>query len=107
MLHDSMRNQLGEQQRSTVAYVASQISIKEFASRLRTLELIASSLSSIGLEHQESLQLELDRQLIGQRLFNAGIWMTDRNGTAIAVSIRQPSRIGVNYVPTVTTISEP
>ena len=96
MLHDSMRNQLGEQQRSTVAYVASQID-KEFASRLRTLELIASSLSSIGLEHQESLQLELDRQLIGQRLFNAGIWMTDRNGTAIADSIRQPSRIGVNY----------
>lgn len=38
-----------------------------------------------------------DQQTIAQRLFNAGIWATDRKGTIVADVPHVPNRIGTNY----------
>ena len=96
MLRDSMQNQLGEQQRSTVAYVATQID-KEFVDRIETLELISRSIDAAQLAQPDALQRNLDRQVIAQRMFNAGIWATDRNGTAIVDTLQPRARIGTSY----------
>ncbi len=96
MLRNSMQNQLGEQQRSTVAYVATQID-KEFVDRIETLEQIGKTIDASQLAQPDALQRNIDQQMIAQRFFNAGIWATNRSGTIVADIPHVPNRIGTNY----------
>ena len=96
VLHNDITNLLGEQQRSTVAYVAGEID-KEIDNRIKGLELIAASINSARFTVPNAVQDQLEQLLVLQRLFNAGIWATDAVGTTIADVPRSSGRLGVNY----------
>jgi len=96
VLRDDITRLLGEQQRSTVAYVAKAID-EEIDDRIKTLELIAASIGSVQLTTPGALQSQFEALLVFHRLFNAGIWATDAEGTTVADIPRSTGRIGVNY----------
>jgi diguanylate cyclase (GGDEF)-like protein/PAS domain S-box-containing protein len=96
VLRDDITNLLGEQQRTTVAYVAAEID-KEIDNRIKELELIAASITSARFTEPGAVQEELEQLLVLQRLFNAGIWATDEEGTTLADVPRSTGRLGVNY----------
>ncbi len=95
-LRDDIADLLGEQQRSTVAYIAGQVE-KEIGTRFTELESIAASISSTTFLKHEALQDHLERFHFAPQIFNAGIWATDAEGTAIADIPLISGRIGVNF----------
>ena len=96
VLRDDIATLLGEQQRTTVAYVAAEID-KEIVSRIKGLEIIAASVTRARFAVPGALQNQLEQLLVLQQLFNAGIWATDAEGSAIADVPRSTGRLGVNY----------
>jgi signal transduction histidine kinase len=96
-LREDMRRQLGEQQSSTVSFVAAEIN-EELESRLRVLEKVAGIISPAILGNPEALQALLEQRLILQGQFNAGVVAMDRDGTALADVPLSAGRIGVNYL---------
>ena len=96
VLRDDIANLLGEQQRTTVAYVAAEID-KEIVNRIKGLEIIAASITRARFTVPGALQNQLEQLLVLQQLFNAGIWATDAEGTTIADVPRSTGRLGVDY----------
>ena len=96
LLRDDITQLLGEQQRSTVAYVARQIE-KEIGTRFKELEFIAAEIDSAALSRPEALQDHLERFHFVLQIFNAGIWVTEADGTTIVDVPRTAGRIGVNF----------
>ncbi|MEI7613850.1 MAG: EAL domain-containing protein [Betaproteobacteria bacterium] len=97
VLHEDMERQLGEQQFSTVSYVASEIN-GQLEDRLKTLEQIAQTIDFAMLSHPPALQKSLDQRIGLHAYFNDGIMAYGKDGTAIAVSPTNKERIGVNYL---------
>ncbi len=96
MLRASMQHTLGEQQLSTVSFVGAQIN-QELKARMDALELIAGAVDAPLLDQPEALQKYVEARPILQQLFNAGVFVTRLDGTAVAEAPRI-GRVGLNYL---------
>ncbi|WP_428826045.1 EAL domain-containing protein [Azonexus sp. IMCC34842] len=96
MLHNDMQRLLGEQQVSTVTFIAAEIN-RELGDRLSALKATAKIISPTVLSGPTTIQDFLEQRPVLQNQFNGGIAVLDRTGTAIADVPRTAGRIGVNY----------
>lgn len=96
MLRMDMEAMLGDQQLSTAALVAANINT-ELSERLSALEKIAADFQDEELESPERLQGIIERRPAFSLLFNAGYYVTDAAGTAIASVPVEAGRVGINY----------
>ncbi len=97
MLRIDMERMLGQQQLSTVTYVAAQLD-GELNERIKALEMIARAIDPATLDAPDTLQSFLDQRFVLHNLFNAGINAYRHDGTTIATSPIVPERIGLNYI---------
>ena len=97
MLRIDMERMLGQQQLSTVTYVAAQLD-GELNERIKALEMIARATDPATLDAPDTLQSFLDQRFVLHNLFNAGINAYRHDGTTIATSPIVPERIGLNYI---------
>ena len=96
-LHESMRKQLAEQQRSTVSLMADQFD-DELRHRIQALETIAALLPPNLSGDAASLQSSLAQHPLLQTLFNGGTFITRADGTAVASLPTGALRVGLNYL---------
>ncbi|MCX7166209.1 MAG: ATP-binding protein [Rhodocyclales bacterium] len=97
VLREDMQRLLGEQQFSTVVFIASGIN-DELKERLGVLEKVAGNLRPAMLDDAASLQSFIEQRLILQQEFNGGAFVTGRDGTTIASVPLSAQRLGVNYM---------
>ena len=97
ILREDMQRVLGDQQLSTVSFVAAEIN-DELSDRLVALERIAREISPSLMASPDALQKQMEQRLILQILFNGGILVTGPDGTAIADVPLSAGRIGTNYM---------
>ncbi|MEI7431588.1 MAG: cache domain-containing protein, partial [Betaproteobacteria bacterium] len=97
LLREDMGHQLGDQQFSTVKYVASEIN-GQLEDRLKALELIADAISAPLLANPANLQKFLDQRIVIHSLFNEGEMVLNQAGISIAASSMTNQRIGVSYM---------
>ena len=97
MLREDMGRQVEAQQSSTVSLIAAYIN-DELDSRLRALEKVSGRLSGAMLADKAALQAYLEDRPTLQDLFNAGVYVTDIAGTAIASVPVSIERIGVIFM---------
>jgi diguanylate cyclase (GGDEF)-like protein/PAS domain S-box-containing protein len=97
MLHEDMQRLLGEQQFASATFIARDLD-QELGDRLHALETISGRLHPTELDNASGLQKFLEDRTIFQGLFNAGVVIYRRDGTAIAEVPRTGERIGVNYM---------
>ena len=97
MLREEMRQQLGDQQFSIVSVLAAHIN-EELESRLTALQAAAGTVTPAVLADARALQAHLEERPALLQLFNAGIYVTQRDGTATASSPVSAGRVGVNYM---------
>lgn len=97
MLRKDMVQLLGEQQFSTVSFVAAGID-EELNDRLSALNLIAGSVSATILKNPAALQSLLEQRQLLQQIFNAGVFVTGTDGIAIASTPVSLGRVGTNYM---------
>lgn len=95
-LQKDMTKQIGEQQLSSTALLANQIN-NDLLERQTTLEKLAEKIGEIGLDNQSQIQTFLDDRFIIKRDYNAGAYVTNFDGVAIATVPRTIKRIGVNF----------
>ena len=95
-LRDNMQKVLGEQQFSTVSFMADEVD-DELKSRVKALETVAADISPELLVNPAALQIMLEQRPVFQTLFNAGTVVTGLEGTVIADVPLAAKRIGVNY----------
>jgi diguanylate cyclase (GGDEF)-like protein/PAS domain S-box-containing protein len=96
VLRSDMQALLGEQQAASVAMLAEGIhsQVKE---RRAALELVASNIDAALLKQPAVLQKQLEQRPIFLTLFNAGVFVTRLDGTAVAEAPKI-GRIGLNYL---------
>ena len=94
-LREDMERQLGEQQFSTVSFVAAEIN-EGLALRIKTLEKVALSIDQSLLGNPAALQQMLERQVFVD-FFNAGVVAVTADGTAVADAPVVSNRRGTNY----------
>ncbi len=97
MLREDMQRLLGEQQLSTVSFIAAEVN-EQLDNRLRALEKVAASVSPAMLEDTAVLQTFLEQRPALQDLFNGGTFTTRLDGTATASLPLSAERFGVNYM---------
>lgn len=96
-LHEGMEEQLTDQQISIASIVATQVN-SALSERLTVLTKVAEKIASIPLSDRAGLQAVLESQLVIQRSFNAGTYITDADGVAIASVPSSVKRLGVSYI---------
>lgn len=87
---------MGEQQASAASFIAGNIGAA-FKDRIDALVLIASNTAAPLLDNPASVQSYLEQRPILQVLFNAGVFVTRLDGTAIA-EVPVLGRVGLNYM---------
>jgi diguanylate cyclase (GGDEF)-like protein/PAS domain S-box-containing protein len=98
ILHADMERVMGEQQFSTVSIVAAQINTA-LEEHLTSLERHAGGrIPPPMLGNAVALQARLQESPIIQGLFNAGVFVTDAHGTAIASVPVSVGRVPANYM---------
>lgn len=96
MLQDDMQRALGEQQFSTVSFIAAAVN-GELAERLQALEDVAARLGPAILQDAPTMQTFMEDLPVIPAMFNGGLIVTGADGTAIADVPFSTGRIGVNY----------
>jgi two-component system sensor histidine kinase/response regulator len=96
MLRDDMQRLLGEQQFSTASLIAEQVN-SDLSDRFAALEVIAKEAEAQLTGSPAAVQDWLEQRPILQLLFNGGVVVLDRDGTAIA-DAPSADRVGVNYM---------
>jgi len=96
-LRADMEQMLGEQQLSVVTSMAKEVN-QNLTQRLQALETLAKEMDADLLTRPAALQTRLEQRPLLQLLFNAGAFVTDLEGTAIADVSLSANRIGVNYM---------
>lgn len=106
-LEQEMLGILSTQQFSVVSLLADDID-RSVAERLRALEVLAASIDAPLLAQPERLDASIRSQAVLLTLFNWGVLVTDRHGTALLSLPYEHRRQGVNYadVPAVTRTLE-
>jgi PAS domain S-box-containing protein len=97
MLRKDMEGLLGEQQFSTVSYVAAEIN-HDLNDRLRALKTVADTVSPTILGNIAAMRTFLEERPLLQSQFNGGVIAYRLDGTAIAEVPLSAGRIGVNYM---------
>ncbi|MEY4155505.1 MAG: hypothetical protein RJB64_226, partial [Pseudomonadota bacterium] len=98
MMRQDMERLLGEQQFTTVSIVAHQVN-DALENRLKGLEnYIVEHITPTVMSDPHALQKHLEDDSIIQGLFNAGLYVADIRGFAIASIPASAQRIGVNYM---------
>jgi PAS domain S-box-containing protein len=97
VLRKNMEVTLGEQQFSTVSFVAAGIN-EDIEVRFNTLKSIAESISPAMMGNTPGLQKVFEHQLILNHMFNAGAFIARMDGTATASIPLSAERSGVNYM---------
>ncbi len=97
MLREDLQRLLGEQQFSTVSYMAAEIN-DALDQRLKALEKVAESVRPATLRDTATLQTLLEQRTTLLSLFNGGIAGLGPDGTVIADVPLSAGRIGVNYM---------
>jgi diguanylate cyclase (GGDEF)-like protein/PAS domain S-box-containing protein len=97
MLREDMERQLGEQQFSTVSLLAAAIN-EHLTDRLTAVEQVASRLTPAVLGDHAVVQVFLENRPVFRSLFSGGIFVTRRDGTAIAEAPRSTGRVGLNFM---------
>jgi len=95
-LHADIGRLLGDQQFSTVSFMAAEVD-EAVDDRLKALELVASRLTPTVMNDAEALDAFLKARPAAQAMFNAGILALDLEGKAIGDSAIPTDRLGVNY----------
>ncbi|WP_051901399.1 PAS domain S-box protein [Methylotenera sp. L2L1] len=96
-LYEDLEKELGYQQSSVASLLASQIN-EELSSRVALLNKIAEIAAQKSLSNQTELQTLLENQVAIESNFNAGAFILDANGIAIASVPLSVDRIGVSYI---------
>ena len=97
MLREDMQRLLSEQQLSTASFVAAQVD-GEMRQRLVALEEYATGrLDPSTLSDSLALQKRLENSPAIRSMFNAGLFVTGLDGTAIASVPPTYIRVGLNY----------
>ncbi|WP_176785684.1 ATP-binding protein [Propionivibrio dicarboxylicus] len=97
VLQGDMERLLGQQQYSTASYMAADIQ-EQMEVRRISLEQLATDIAPAALTQPETLPAILLRHATTGRLFNDGLIVYGRDGTAIATQPHRLERIGVNYL---------
>lgn len=93
MLRDDLQGIVGAQQFSTVTTVASELN-HQIEDRLQALQDVADDINPALLDNTAALQSLLDKQEVYLRLFNAGVFITRRDGIPIADIPVSADRLG-------------
>ena len=96
-LRADMERLLGEQQFSTVSYIAAEVN-GALSDRLAALELVAKEIDAQLMTNPAALQARLEQRPILELLFNGGTFVTGPDGTVIADVPLSSGRIGTNYM---------
>ena len=96
VLRSDMQALLGEQQVASVAMLTEGID-SEVRKRREALVLMASTIEVALIDQPAVLQKWLEQQSIFLTLFNAGIFVTRLDGTAVA-EVPTIGRVGINYL---------
>ena len=97
MLRQDMVQVLGEQQFSTVKYVAAEAD-GELQDRIASLETVAATIEPALLDDPLALQTRLEQRFDLRAQFNSGVMAFRQDGTAIAEVPLTTGRVGVNYI---------
>ena len=95
-LHGDMERMQGEQQFSTVSFIAAEIN-QELDNRVKALEAFARKITPDAIRQPAILQAILEDRTTIQLLFNNGVAAVGTNGTVIAEYPRLPGRLGANF----------
>jgi len=95
-LQQDMTKQIGEQQLSSTALLANQIS-NDLLERQTTLEKLAEKIGEIGLDNPTQIQSFLDDRFVIKRDYNAGAYVANFDGATIATVPHTIKRIGINF----------
>ncbi len=96
MLREDMQHELGQQQYSTVSFVAKQIS-EHLGDRLLALEQVAARTSAEILGSAGAMQATLEDQPVLAGLFSGGVFATRADGRVAAEVPLTNSRVGLSY----------
>jgi diguanylate cyclase (GGDEF)-like protein len=97
VLRQEMQAQLSEHQFSTVTLLAAQVNA-ELAERMEALKSAAHAITPARLADAASLQGFLEAGQVQAQLFNAGVYVTRMEGTAIASVPLAAGRVGINFL---------
>ena len=99
LLKGDMERLLGEQQFSTVSYIAAEIN-SQFEERFKALAQVTEHLkkNSKFMRSRELLQEDMEQRFILHRLFNEGDMVIDTDGLAIAATPVAKGRLGTQHI---------
>ncbi|WP_296494487.1 EAL domain-containing protein [Rhodoferax sp.] len=97
LLQEDMERLLGEQQFSTVSFVAAQVG-EELVERFDALDQIAKQAGADLTRSAPAMQTLLEQRPMLQNLFNAGTLIVGPDGNTIASVPVASGRVGVNYL---------
>lgn len=97
MLRADMQRLLGDQQSSTVSFVAAEIN-REINDRMSALKTVAGRITPEIMSNQQALQAFLNERTILNDLFNGGVVILNKEGTVDAEIAVMVERIGTNYM---------
>jgi diguanylate cyclase (GGDEF)-like protein/PAS domain S-box-containing protein len=97
LLREDMERLLGEQQFSTVSFVAAQVG-EEIGERFAAMEFTANEVDEAMMASAPALLALLENRPILQSLFSAGILVVGPDGTTLASVPVALGRVGVNYL---------
>ena len=95
-MREDIKEVLGEQQMATASLAAAELN-SGFQDRFDALRLVAKTLDSRFFDRPESVQQLVEDRLILRVLFNAGVFVTRSDGTAMA-EFPRIGRVGLNYM---------
>ncbi len=95
-MREDIQGILGDQQLATVSLAAAELD-SGFEERMGALQVLAKSLDAGLFDRPASLQQLLEQRPVLPILFNAGIFVTRSDGTAIA-EVPKIDRVGLNYM---------
>lgn len=96
-LREDMQRLLGEQQFSTVSFIAAGVN-KQLEDRLKALEDVAVKISPAMLDNTAALQTFLEMRPTFQGLFNGGTFTTRTDGAITASTPLSAERTGMNVM---------
>ena len=97
MLRQDMEKLLGEQQFTSVSFVADAIN-QQMDERLKGLEKIAATLSQATLDNEQELQSFLEKRVVLKVLFNRGLIAIRADGMTVADAPTILGRKGMNLM---------
>ena len=95
-MREDLQGILGDQQLATVSLAAANLNT-DLQVRIDALQMLAKSFNAGLLARPDSMQASLEQGLTPEILFNAGIFVTRSDGTAIA-EVPKIGRVGLNYM---------